>query len=161
MWVGAVLLAALMAWASPARAQTAEEWVALGARVHGGFGAFIPLGIRIGLDAASKIKVPPRQLSVTYHDNPRAPCACFADGIAIATITSVGQRTLKIADEPAPADKAAVIIIRPRQGGPGLRYSIPMSSLPRLVQMNETLDPLGRYNAVMAAEAVFEIEPAP
>jgi hypothetical protein len=34
-----------------ARAGTLEEWIALGARVHGAFGAFIPLGIKIGLDA--------------------------------------------------------------------------------------------------------------
>jgi formylmethanofuran dehydrogenase subunit E len=154
-------LAALMTLGGPARAETPEEWVALGARVHGGFGAFIPLGIRIGLDAAEKIKVPPRQLSITYYDNPRAPCACFADGVAIATRASFGQRTLKLADEPAPADKAAVIVIRPRQGGPGLRYSIPMSALPRLVEMNEKLDPLGRYNAVMSAEPLFEIATAP
>ncbi len=161
MRLGAVFLIGVMAFAAPAQAQTPEEWVALGTRVHGGFGAFIPLGIRIGLDAAAKIKVPPRQLSVTYYDNARSPCACFADGIAIATVTSFGQRTMKLAEEAAPPDKAAVIVVRPRAGGPGLRYSIPMSVLPRLVQMNETLDPMGRFNAVMAAEALFEIEPAP
>jgi hypothetical protein len=27
-------------------AETPDEWVALGARLHGGFGAFIPLGIK-------------------------------------------------------------------------------------------------------------------
>jgi len=161
MHLRALLLIGLIAWATPLRAETPEEWVALGTRVHGGFGAFIPLGIRIGLDAADKIQVPPRQLSVVYYDNPRAPCACFADGIAIATLTSFGQRTLKLADEAAPPDKAAVIVVRPRAGGPGLRYSIPMSALPRLVQMNETLDPIGRFNAVMAAEGLLEIAPAP
>jgi len=161
MRFGVTLLAGLLVFSGPAHAETPEEWVALGARVHGGFGAFIPLGIRIGLDAADKIKVPPRQLSVTYYDNPRAPCACFADGVAIATRASFGQRTLKLADEPAPADKAAVIVVRPRQGGPGLRYSIPMSVLPRLVEMNEKLDPLGRFQAVMAAEPLFELAPAP
>ena len=51
--------------------------------------------------------------------------------------------------------------VRPRAGGPGLRYSIPMSVLPRLMQMNEMLDPLGRFHAVMSADALFEIEPAP
>lgn len=161
MQFGVALLAGLIVFAAPARAETPDEWIALGTRVHGGFGAFIPLGIRIGLDAVDKIKVPPRQLSITYYDNPRSPCACFADGIAIATRASFGQRTLKMADEPAPADKAAVIVVRPRQGGPGLRYSIPMSALPRLVEMNEKLDAMGRFNAVMAAEPLFQIEPAP
>ena len=34
-----------------ARTETPDEWIALGTRVHGGFGSFIPVGIRIGLDA--------------------------------------------------------------------------------------------------------------
>jgi hypothetical protein len=38
-----------------ARAETPQEWIELGARVHGGFGAFIPLGIRIGLDALARL----------------------------------------------------------------------------------------------------------
>jgi hypothetical protein len=29
------------------RAQAPDEWITLGARVHGAFGAFIPVGIRI------------------------------------------------------------------------------------------------------------------
>ena len=32
----------------PACAETPDEWIALVTRVHGGFGSFIPLGIRIG-----------------------------------------------------------------------------------------------------------------
>jgi hypothetical protein len=47
-----------------ARAETPDEWVALGARVHGGFGAFIPLGIRIGLDALDRLQAKPREVSV-------------------------------------------------------------------------------------------------
>jgi hypothetical protein len=81
--------------------------------------------------------------------------------VSIATHTSIGQRTLKLANEHAPADMAAVIIARPRQGGPGLRYSIPMSALPRLIEMNETMDPIGRFNAVMTAHGLFEIEAVP
>jgi hypothetical protein len=136
-------------------AETPEEWVKLGARVHGGFGAFIPVGIKIGLDAAQTLKAQPRQLAVTYYDNPKAPCACFADGVAIAITSSVGQRTVTIAPEKAPDDAAAVIVIRPRQGGQGLRYTIPMSALPRLAEMNKTLEPLQRYHAVMKAEGLF------
>ncbi|MDP2356109.1 MAG: formylmethanofuran dehydrogenase subunit E family protein [Beijerinckiaceae bacterium] len=138
-----------------AMAETPEEWVKLGARVHGGFGAFIPVGIRTGLDAAEALKAKPRELTVTYFDNPKSPCACFADGIAIATVASVGQRTVTIAPEVAPADVAAVIVIRRRDGGQGLRYVIPMGALPKLAQMNKTLEPIQRYHAVMKADGLF------
>jgi formylmethanofuran dehydrogenase subunit E len=84
--------------------------------------------IRIGLYAVEKLNAKPRELVVTYYDSSASPCACFADGIAIATIASVGQRTLTIAPEKAPDGLLAVAIIRPRQGGPGLKYSIPIRS---------------------------------
>ena len=55
------LCAALLAMcgallASTSRAETMDEWIKLGARVHGGFGAFLPAGIRIGLDALERFK---------------------------------------------------------------------------------------------------------
>ena len=54
--VRATLLAfALTAWCGVANAETPDEWVSLGTRVHGGFGAFIPLGIKIGLDAVQRL----------------------------------------------------------------------------------------------------------
>lgn len=143
-----------------AQAETPDEWIALGTRVHGGFGAFIPLGIRIGLDAAGKLNAKPRELSVTYHDSKASPCACFADGIAIATTASFGQRTLVMSPESAPDGAAAVAVIRPRQGGPGLKYTIPMSALGKLGPMNTALtDPRARYDAVMAADGLFRVEP--
>jgi len=160
--------AGLMAlWAFPAGAQTAsphmpsetpEQWVELGARVHGGFGAFIPLGIRIGLDAAERLKAPRRQLSVTYYDNEKSPCACFADGVALATFSSTGQRSLRVMPEKAPADAAAVIVVRARAGGVGYKYTIPMSALPALQKMNMDLQPLERFHAVMAAQGLFSVE---
>ena len=73
------------------KAETPEEWIALGARVHGAFGAFIPLGIKIGLDAVNRLNAKPRELTVLYYDGTASACACFADGIAIATYASVGQ----------------------------------------------------------------------
>ena len=142
----------------PVRGETPEEWAKLGARVHGGYGSFIPLGIKIGLDAASRLKAEPRSMAVVYYDNPKAPCACFADGVAIATISSFGQRSVTLAGEQAPADKAAVIIIRPRAGGAGLKYSIPMAVLPRLGELNKNLDPIQRHEIVMQAEGLFEVE---
>ena len=152
-----ILVAAALA--GPARAESPEEWIALGTRVHGGFGAFIPLGIRIGLDAVARLNAKPRELAVVYHDSAKSPCACFADGIAIATTASAGQRTLTIAPEPAPEGAIAVAVIRPRAGGAGFKYTIPIAALPRLGAMNKDLDPRGRYDAVMRADGLFQVEP--
>ena len=68
------LVAALL---SPivANAETPDEWVTLGARVHGGFGAFIPLGIKIGLDAAQRLNAKPRELFVVYYDSGAVVCS--------------------------------------------------------------------------------------
>jgi len=136
----ACLLALALTLPVTASAETPEEWITLGTRVHGGFSSFIPLGIKIGLDAVKRLNAKPRELTVLYYDSDTSPCACFADGIAIATYASVGQRTLTIAPEKAPAGDAAVIIIRPRQGAPGLRYTIPMAALAKLGPMNKDLD---------------------
>jgi hypothetical protein len=51
-----IILAAFLLLPLTARAETPEEWIALGARVHGAFGAFIPLGIKIGLDAVKRLE---------------------------------------------------------------------------------------------------------
>jgi formylmethanofuran dehydrogenase subunit E len=154
------LVAALIAPAA-VRAETPEEWITLGTRVHGGFGSFIPLGIRIGLDAVERLNAKPRELAVTYYDSDASPCACFADGIAVATFASVGQRSLVIANEKAPDGMIAVAIIRPRKGGAGFRYSIPASALAKLGPMNANFDPRGRYEAVMATDGLFQVEPIP
>lgn len=160
-----MLRASLLAFALTLRftasAESPEEWITLGTRVHGGFGSFIPLGIKIGLDAVHRLNAKPRTLTVLYYDSDSSPCACFADGIAIATYASVGQRTLTIAPEKAPAGNAAVIVIRPRQGGPGFKYTIPISVLANLGSMNKTLNERERYDAVMAADGLFQVEPSP
>ena len=155
------LLAVALTLPVTASAETPEEWIALGSRVHGGFGSFIPLGIKIGLDAVQRLNAKPRTLAILYYDSDSSPCACFADGIAIATFASVGQRTLTIASEKAPAGDAAVIVIRPRQSGPGFKYTIPGSALAKLGAMNKTLDERGRYDAVMSTDDLFQVEPAP
>ena len=109
-----IVFLALLLLPASAQAETPEEWVALGARIHGAFGSFIPLGIKIGLDAVDRLKAKPRELAVLYYDSAASPCACFADGVAIATYSSVGQRTLVVA-----ADKA------PRRRIGGRRHSTP------------------------------------
>jgi hypothetical protein len=83
----AVALLVLLAL-SPARSETPEQWIELGARIHGAFGAFIPVGIRIGLDAKERLKADARGLSVTYYNGEKPPCPCVADGVMIATQAS-------------------------------------------------------------------------
>ena len=85
-----VALVAVSAVSGASRAETPEQWIELGARVHGGFGAFIPAGIRIGLDALTRLKAEPRQVTVAFTSGEKAPCPCIADGVMIATQASPG-----------------------------------------------------------------------
>jgi hypothetical protein len=156
-----LLAIAVMMWSNSSNGETPDEWISLGARVHGAFGSFIPLGIKIGLDAVRRLDAKPRELTILYYDSNVSPCACFADGIAIATYASVGQRTLIIASGKAPDGALAVVVIRPRLGGPGLKYTIPTSDLAKLGPMNANLDPRGRWDAVMKDDSLFSVEPSP
>jgi len=74
---------------------------------------------------------------------------------------SVGQRTLVISPDKAPDGALAVIIIRPRQGGSGFKYTIPTSDLPKLGAMNANFDPRGRWDAVMKDDSLYSVEAAP
>jgi formylmethanofuran dehydrogenase subunit E len=156
-----VMLALASAMLAPARAETPDEWIRLGARVHGGFGAFIPAGIRIGLDALERLKAEPRGVNVTFYSGERAPCPCIADGVMLATQASPGQGTLQVAAEKAPAGLLAVVIVRDRKSGQGVRYSIKDAWMAKIADWNKSLDPMGRYQAAMSAEGLFEAEPAP
>jgi hypothetical protein len=144
-----------------ARAETPDEWVKLGARVHGAFGSFIPVGIRIGLDALKRLDAEPRGVTVIYYSGPKAPCPCPADGIAIATMASVGQGTLHVSPDKAPESVMGVAEIRSKATGAGVKYTVAASWIPKLIAMNKDYDPLGRYNAVMNAEDLFSVEPLP
>jgi formylmethanofuran dehydrogenase subunit E len=99
------------------RAETPEEWVKLGARVHGGFGAFIPVGIRIGEDAMKRLHAQPRELSVVYYSGEGVPCPCSVDGVMLAVGASPGQGSVQVAAEKSPSGTFAVVVIRPRKGG--------------------------------------------
>jgi hypothetical protein len=90
-----VLLSLLAACATPAGAETPEEWVKLLSRVHGGFGSFLPVGIRIGEDAMKRLDAKPRELSVLYYAGEGVPCPCPADGVMLAVGASPGQGTLQ------------------------------------------------------------------
>ena len=143
------------------QAETPEEWVKLGARVHGAFGSFIPVGIRIGLDALKRLDAEPRGVTVVYYSGAKAPCPCPADGIAIATMASAGQGTLQVASEKAPDGFMGVALIRSKSNGAILKYTIAEAWIAKLIDMNKTLDPLGRYEAVMNAPDLFAVEVLP
>jgi formylmethanofuran dehydrogenase subunit E len=117
------------------------------------------VGIQIGLDALQRLNAKPRDVTVVYYDSDKAPCACIADGVSIATVASAGQRTLQIASEKAPAGAMAVIIIRHKQSGEAIKYTVADSWLLKLAEWNRTLDPRGRYEAVIKAEGLFDVTP--
>jgi len=71
-------------------------------RVHGGFGSFLPVGIRIGEDAMKRLDAKPRELDVTFYQGEGTPCPCAADGVSLAVYASAGQGTLHIAAERSP-----------------------------------------------------------
>ena len=142
-----------------AHAETKDEWIALGARIHGAFGPFIPVGIRIGLDAKGKLKADPRGLTVTYYTGTKPPCPCIADGVMIATQASPGQGTLQISPEKAPDGLMAVIVIKNRKTGEGLRYTIADEWLPKILGWIKS-DASARYDFAMSAEGLFKVEPA-
>jgi formylmethanofuran dehydrogenase subunit E len=142
------------------RSETREQWIELGARVHGAFGAFIPVGIRIGLDAREKLKADPRGLIVTFYSGEKPPCPCVADGVMIATQASPGQGTLRIATEKAAPGVMSAIIVQNRKTGEGLKYTISDDWLPVILGWNK-LDPAARFDAAMAADGLFKSEPAP
>ena len=155
--IGCVVLALLIG-ATSAGAETKEQWIELGARIHGAFGVLIPIGIRIGLDAVARLKPEPRGLTVTFYSGERAPCPCIVDGVMLATGASPGQGTLHVAPETAPAGQLAVVVIRNRKTGEGVRYAIAGSWGPKIIEWNSSLDPSARYDAVMNAEGLFTAE---
>jgi hypothetical protein len=116
--------------------QTREELIAAGKRVHGGFGTLIALGIRIGTDAAERLGAAPRELDVTYFDSVRAPCACVADGIMVATSVSPGQRTLRISSEPAGEGLLGRAVIRHKPTGRAVEAAIPLEVMAGMREVN-------------------------
>jgi formylmethanofuran dehydrogenase subunit E len=159
--VALVALVAVSAISGAGRAETPEQWIELGARVHGGFGAFIPAGIRIGLDALERLKAERRGVTVTFYSGEKAPCPCIADGVMLATQASPRQGTLRVAAEKAPPGLLAVVVIRDRKTGAGLRYGVSDNWMAKIVDWNRTLDPAGRYQAAMSAPGLFEVADAP
>jgi len=156
-----VLIAAFasMTALSPARADTPEEWIELGTRIHGFFGGFIPVGMRIGFDAKERLHAEPRQISILYYSGAKMPCPCIVDGVMLATQASPGQGTVQIAPEKAPAGLAALIIVTNRKTGEALRYTVAESWIPKMLGWNK-LEPQARWDAAMAAQGLFEVSRA-
>jgi formylmethanofuran dehydrogenase subunit E len=154
-----ILLALALVVPTAGHAETKEEWIALGARVHGGFGPFIPVGIRIGLDAMARLKADRHDVTVLYYDGGLPPCPCVADGIMIAAQATPGQKTLVMSAEKAPPETMAVIIVRNRKTNEAVRYTIAREWHPTILAWRD-LDPSGRYDAGMNAEGLFAVEPA-
>jgi hypothetical protein len=78
----------------------------------------------------------------------------------LAIGASPGQGSAQVAAEKSPPGTFAVVMIRPRKGGDGVKYTVPISQLPKLGQINSTIqDPLARFHAVMALPDLFTVEP--
>lgn len=159
LWAFALVVSSAFVAPTAAQAQNRppQEWIEIGTRAHGGFGALIPLGIRIGLDALQRLQASPRGVIVRYRSGETAPCPCVADGIMVATQASPGQGTLKVLDEKAGQGLLLEVEVEDRKTGATLRYRVASRWLPQIATWNKTLDPLGRYQAVMAAEGMFEV----
>ena len=144
----------------PAKAETPEEWVTLGRRVHGGFGSYIALGIRIGLDAMKRLDAEPRDLDVTYQDGANAPCPCVADGIMIATVATPGQNSLRVISSKSNSRNFGVVIIKNKKTEKSLRYTIPAEARSLLDRWNQDLNERQRYDAVMNAptDSLFRVD---
>ncbi|NJL40173.1 MAG: thioesterase [Leptolyngbyaceae cyanobacterium RM2_2_4] len=143
--------------------ETPDQWVELGRRVHGGFGSYIALGIRIGLDAMQRLNADPRTLDVTYYSGAIAPCPCVADGIMIATTSTPGQNLLRVATTASPEGTFGVAEIRDRTTGETLRYTIPATARAQLDDWNQNTTGRQRYDAVMNAseDTLFSVEAIP
>ena len=142
-----------------ATAETPEEWVTLGKRVHGGFGSYIALGIRIGLDAMQRLDAKPRDLDVTYQDGANTPCPCVADGIMIATVATPGQNSRRIHPTTPDSSNFGIALIKNKKTGKSLRYVIPATASSLLDKWNQDLNEQQRYDAVMntSSDSLFSV----
>jgi formylmethanofuran dehydrogenase subunit E len=133
-----------------------DLWISLGARIHGGFGSLIALGIRIGDDARQVLQAAPRELDVTYYSGAHAPCPCVADGVMIATYASPGQRSLRVADTPAAEGQFGRVVIVHKPSKRTLEYVIPQASAPPILAANRGSN-VERWTAItgMPQEALF------
>jgi hypothetical protein len=133
----------------PAGADTPDQFVALGHRIHGEFGSLIALGIRIGVDATSRLHDRGRRLRVIYQSGPVAPCPCVVDGVMLATRTSPGQDSLHVGSPSTdPMVFGVVTVIDARHGA--VRYIIPAATGALMGRVNRLTSERARYDVVMS-----------
>ncbi len=155
-----ICIASLLGSPVVTHAETPDQWVKLGTRVHGGFGSYIALGIRIGLDAIDRLEPQPRDLDVTYYSASTALCPCVVDGIMIATVVTPGQNSLRVEPIASPPNTFAMAEIRHKRTKQTLRYIIPISAQKLLDDWNRNTTGRQRYDAVMSAPEsdLFKVE---
>jgi hypothetical protein len=131
-------------------ASNRDYFIQLGEAVHGGFGPLIALGVRIGDDALRTLGAGPRQVDVTYHAGPAAPCPCVVDGIMLVTASSPGQGTLRVSPEQAAEGQHGRVVVTHRRSGRSAEYVIP-ASIDALVAEAMKGGPERRWSRVMDA----------
>jgi hypothetical protein len=137
-----------------------DEWIALGYRVHGGWGSFLTLGIRVGLHAMRAFEAGRRELDVTYFHSLYSPRACVADGLMLSTFATPGQATFRIVPHRGAPGAFGEALIRHKPTGRALRYVLPTSALALLDEANGLPEREG-FDVVWAApaETLFWIAP--
>lgn len=134
-------------------ARDAATWITLGEAVHGGFGSYIALGIRIGEDALIRLGAQRREVEVFVTEGKEAPCACVADGVMLATSSSPGQRSLTVMPKSTDGSFMALVEVRNRKSNASVTYRIPFAAMAPLARMNPNKSPAQRYDMVMASPA--------
>ena len=135
-------------------AQTNEQWVEWGDRVHGGFGSLIAYGVLIGNDSLVRLNAQRRDVTVEYTDGANTPCACVLDGIAIAVSASLGQRTMKLNEFRTEDGLLARIKFTNKKTSQSIAYELPMSVMPLMAAINKD------YESSKRLEAVQKINPS-
>jgi hypothetical protein len=90
-----ILLTLVLFTPMSAGAENKHEWITLGTRIHGAFGPFVPVGIRIGLDAIERLKPGPRDITVTYFNGMKPPCPCVANGVMLRPTPALAKARCK------------------------------------------------------------------
>ncbi len=81
-----------------------ERLVSMGTELHGHYGAFMVVGIRMGLLALEKLESKGQfDLRAVSEAGNRTPLSCLNDGIQIATGCTLGKGNITVLDKDTPA----------------------------------------------------------
>ena len=156
-----IVTVTLATLAQSSHAQTNEQWVEWGDRVHGGFGSLIAYGVLIGNDSLVRLNAQRRDVTVEYTDGANTPCACVLDGIAIAVSASLGQRTMKLNEFRTEDGLLARIKFTNKKTSQSVLYELPMSAMPLMAAINKDYEPNKRLEAVqnLKPSLLYSIKP--